>query len=116
MKGEDSDLIFLKSIMTSPIITLPSSSTVRKAIQVMRTNKIKHLPVTDITSKEQIIGTVTQEYLAEAIRVAVIEKTFRDYRKVLREALQTNFCKCSNYNAIFWFADDCPSIIRYNFR
>src|ERR1044072_44509 len=85
MKGEDYDLIFLKSIMTSPIITLPSSSTVRKAIQVMRTNKIKHLPVTDITNKEQIIGTVTQEYLAEAIRVAVIEKTFRGYRKVIRE-------------------------------
>ena len=85
MKGEDSDLIFLKSIMTSPIITLPRSSTVRKAIQVMRTHKIKHLPVTDITNKEQIIGTVTQEYLAEAIRVAVIEKTFRGYRKVIRE-------------------------------
>src|ERR1044071_6959368 len=50
MKGEDSDLIFLKSIMTSPIITLPSSSTVRKAIQVMRTNKIKHLPVTERTN------------------------------------------------------------------
>ena len=31
MKGEDSDLISLKSIMTSPIITLPSSSTVRQA-------------------------------------------------------------------------------------
>ena len=85
MKGEDSDLVFLKSIMTSPIITLPSSSTMREAIQVMRTNKIKHLPVTDITNKEQIIGTVTQEYLAEAIRVAVIEKTFRGYRKVIRE-------------------------------
>ena len=85
MKGEDSDLVFLKSIMTSPIITLPSSSTVRKAIQVMRTNKIKHLLVTDITNKEQIIGTVTQEYLAEAIRIAVVEKTFRGYRKVIRE-------------------------------
>ena len=91
MKGEDSDLIFLKSIMTSPIITLPSSSTVRKAIQVMRTNKIKHLPVTDITNKEQIIGTVTQEYLAEAIRVAVIEKTFRGYRKVIRERYKPIF-------------------------
>ena len=40
MKGEDSDLVFLKSIMTSPIITLPSSSTVRQAIQLMRTHKI----------------------------------------------------------------------------
>ena len=65
MKGEDSDLVSIKSIMTSPIITLPSSATVKEAIQIMRTNKIKHLPVTDITNKEQIIGTVTQEYLAK---------------------------------------------------
>src|SRR5687767_155228 len=85
MKGEDSDLVFLKSIMTSPIITLPSSSTVKEAIELMRIHKIKHLPVTDITKKEQIIGTVTQQYLAEVIRIAVIEKTFRSYRKVIRE-------------------------------
>src|SRR5215208_1813384 len=85
MKGEDSDLVSLKSIMTSPIITLPSSATVKEAIQIMRIHKIKHLPVTDITNKEQIIGTVTQEYLAEVIRIAVIEKTFRGYRKVIRE-------------------------------
>src|SRR5829696_4182515 len=90
MKGEDSDLVFLKSIMTSPIITLPSSSTVRQAIKVMRAHKIKHLPVTDSTNnddeeKKIIIGTVTQQYLAEIIRIAVVEKTFRSYRKIIRE-------------------------------
>ena len=90
MKGEDSDLVFLKSIMTSPIITLPSSSTVRQAIQLMRTHKIKHLPVTDSTNdnddnEKKIIGTVTQQYLAEIIRIAVVEKTFRSYRKIIRE-------------------------------
>src|SRR5688500_15204420 len=91
MKGEDSDLVFLKSIMTSPIITLPSSATVRQAIQLMRAHKIKHLPVTDTTDNndkeddEKIIGTVTQQYLAEVIRIAVIEKTFRSYRKIIRE-------------------------------
>ncbi len=89
MKGEDSDLVFLKSIMTSPIITLPSSSTVRQAIKVMRAHKIKHLPVTDSTNNNieewKIIGTVTQEYLAEVIRIAIIEKTFRSYRKIIRE-------------------------------
>ena len=89
MKGEDSDLVFLKSIMTSPIITLPSSSTVRQAIQLMRAHKIKHLPVTDSTNNDdeekKIIGTVTQQYLAEVIRIAVIEKTFRSYRKIIRE-------------------------------
>jgi trk system potassium uptake protein len=88
MKGEDSDLISLKSIMSSPIITLPSSSTVRQAIQLMHSHKIKHLPVTDSTDTDEekkIIGTVTLEYLAEAIRIAVIEKTFRSYRKIIRE-------------------------------
>ena len=88
MKGEDSDLVFLKSIMTSPIISLPSSSTVKEAIKLMHSNKIKHLPVTDNTdnnNEEKIIGTVTQEYLAEIIRIAVIEKTFRSYRKIIRE-------------------------------
>ncbi|HEY6658351.1 MAG TPA: potassium transporter TrkG, partial [Nitrososphaeraceae archaeon] len=87
MKGEDSDLITIKSIMASPIISLPSSSTVIQAIQLMRAHKIKHLPVTDSTDndKEKIIGTVTQQYLAEKIRIAVIEKTFRSYRKIIRE-------------------------------
>ena len=88
MKGEDSDLISLKSIMSSPIITLPSSSTVRQAIQLMRVHKIKHLAVNDSSNNDEgkkIIGTVTQQYLAEIIRIAVIEKTFRSYRKIIRE-------------------------------
>jgi len=85
MEGEDSDLVSIKSITSSPIISLPSSATVKQSIEIMRIHKIKHLPVTDITNKEQIIGTVTQEYLAEAIRVAVVEKTFRGYRKIIRE-------------------------------
>src|SRR5215208_3064328 len=93
MKGEDSDLITIKSIMASPIISLPSSSTVRQAIQLMRAHKIKHLPVTDSTDNdnEKIIGTVTQQYLAEVIRIAVIEKTFRSYRKIIRERYKPIF-------------------------
>src|SRR5215211_165807 len=103
MKGEDSDLVFLKSIMTSPIITLPISSTVRKAIQLMRTDKIKHLPVTDSTRnlEGKIIGIVTLEYLAEIIRISVIEKTFRGYRKVIREHYKPIF---ANVAIILQFA------------
>src|SRR5829696_3019083 len=103
MKGEDSDLVFLKSIMTSPIITLHSSSTVRQAIQLMRAHKIKHLPVTDSTSNQEgeILGTVTQEYLAEVIRIAVIEKTFRSYRKIIREHYKPIF---ANVAIILQFA------------
>ncbi|HEY9485452.1 MAG TPA: CBS domain-containing protein [Nitrososphaeraceae archaeon] len=98
MKGEDSDLISLKSIMSSPIITLPSSSTVRQAIQLMRVHKIKHLAVTDSTNNgegKKIIGTVTQHNLAEIIRIAVIEKTFRSYRKIIREHYKPIFANVS---------------------
>src|SRR5688500_6518600 len=105
MKGEDSDLISIKSIMTSPIISLPSSSTVKQAIETIRTHKIKHLHFSDGTNSEdegkKIIGTVTQEYLAEVIRVAVIEKTFRSYRKIIREHYKPIF---ANVAIILQFA------------
>jgi trk system potassium uptake protein TrkH len=69
----------------------------------MRTHKIKHLPVTDSTRnlEGEIIGTVTLEYLAEIIRISVIEKTFRGYRKVIREHYKPIF---ANVAIILQFA------------
>ncbi len=83
-RGEDSDFVDLKSIMSSPIITISSTATVKQAIDLMRKNRIKRLPVTadkigDI-SNDKIIGIVTQESLAYAVRGSVIERTFRPYR------------------------------------
>ena len=82
MRGEDSDTVYLKSIMTSPIITLSSRGTVEQALQLMRINQIKRIPITDNVS---IIGMVTQRALADAVRNAVIETTFRSYRVAIRE-------------------------------
>jgi trk system potassium uptake protein len=83
-RGEDSDFVNLESIMSSPIITIASSATVKQAIDLMRINKIKRLPVTkDKTGNDNnntIIGIVTQESLAYAVRGSVIERTFRPYR------------------------------------
>jgi len=89
-RGEDSDFVNLKSIMSSPIITIPSSATVKQALDLMRKNKIKRLPVTaekitekvghDDINNGKIIGIVTQELLAYAVRGSVIERTFRPYR------------------------------------
>ena len=83
-RGEDSDFVNLKSIMSSPIITISSTATVKQALDLMRRNRIKRLPVTadkigDI-SNDKIIGIVTQESLAYAVRGSVIERTFRPYR------------------------------------
>src|SRR5215212_3872098 len=82
-RGEDPDFVNLKSIMSSPIITISSSATVKQAIDLMRINKIKRLPVTTDKiddNNNKIIGIVTQESLAYAVRGSVIERTFRPYR------------------------------------
>src|ERR687891_1824917 len=89
-RGEDSDFVNVKSIMSSPIITISSSATVKQALDLMRKHKIKRLPVTadkitekvshDDINNGKIIGIVTQETLAYAVRGSVIERTFRPYR------------------------------------
>jgi trk system potassium uptake protein TrkH len=82
MRGEDSDQVLLKSIMSSPVISLSAKGTVRQALELMRVNTIKHLPITD---NIKILGLVTQEELANAIRTSVLERTFRSYRSIIRE-------------------------------
>jgi trk system potassium uptake protein TrkH len=83
-RGEDSDFVNLKSIMSSPIITISSSAIVRQALDLMLKNRIKRLPVTadkiGDDNNNKIIGIVTQESLAYAVRGSVIERTFRPYR------------------------------------
>jgi trk system potassium uptake protein len=81
MKGEDSDQIKLKNIASSPLVTLSANGTVRQALELMRVNAIKHVPVTD---NVHILGLVTQDELANAIRTSVLERTFRSYRSTVR--------------------------------
>jgi trk system potassium uptake protein len=82
MKGEDSDEVFLKSIMSSPLVTLSPKGTVKQALNLMRLNQIKRIPVADTFG---IVGVVTQEALANAVRTSVIERTFSRYRSAMRE-------------------------------
>ena len=82
MRGEDSDEVAIKTIMTSPLITISAKANARQALELMRLNVIKRIPVTD---NIHILGMVTQEGLAHAIRTSVLEKTFRPYRAVIRE-------------------------------
>jgi trk system potassium uptake protein len=82
MKGEDSDEVFLKTIMSTPLVTISPTGTVKQALHLMRLNQIKRLPVTDTSG---ILGVVTQEALANAVRTSVIERTFSRYRGLIRE-------------------------------
>jgi trk system potassium uptake protein len=82
MSGAHSDKTLLNTIMSSPIVTLSSKATVRQALNIMRLNSIKRIPIVD---DEKVLGIVTQEGLANAIRTSVLEKTFRTYRVIVRE-------------------------------
>jgi trk system potassium uptake protein len=82
MRGEDSDQVTIKSIMSSPLITISAKANVRQALELMRLNLIKRIPVTD---NVHILGMVTQVGLANAIRTSVLERQFRSYRVVIRE-------------------------------
>ncbi len=82
MTGKDSDQIFIKAIMSYPVITISAKATVKDALELMRVNTIKRIPVTD---NIRILGIITQESLANVIRTSVLEKTFRPYRALVRE-------------------------------
>ena len=75
-------MFFLKSIMSAPLVTISPKGTVKQALQLMRLNQIKRIPVADTFG---ILGVVTQEALANAVRTSVIERTFSRYRSEIRE-------------------------------
>jgi len=82
MKGEDSDYIYLKSVMSTPLVSISARGTVRQALQLMRLNQVKRIPITDTSG---VVGVVTQETLAHAVRTFVIERTFSKYRNFVRD-------------------------------
>ncbi len=84
--GGDSDLILLKSIMTSPLITASAKATVKEVLGLMRFYKIKRVPIVE---DDRVLGIVTQKALADSIRTSVLERTFRNYRAAIREQLKT---------------------------
>ena len=81
-KGEDSDTVPLRKVMSSPIVTISPNTPVKEALQLMRVNAVKRIPIRGNDST--IIGLVTQKSLADAIRTSVIERTFRQYRSSIR--------------------------------
>ena len=82
VRGDDSDKVLLRDIMSSPLITISAKANARQALDLMRLNSIKRIPVTDNIS---ILGIVTREGLAHAIQTSVLERIFRPYRSVIRE-------------------------------
>ncbi|HEY8139487.1 MAG TPA: potassium transporter TrkG [Nitrososphaera sp.] len=82
IKGEESDKIVIKEVMSSPVITLNSKATVKQALNQMRVHRVKRIPIKDGTS---IIGIVTQPALADVIRTSVLERTIKRAKATLTE-------------------------------
>lgn len=60
----------LKQIMSSPLVTIEQYLTLRNALEVMRKNHIRKLPV--ISKKRVVVGMVYQATIAAAIRKATV--------------------------------------------
>ena len=58
MKGERLRSNIIRSIASSPVISLSANGSVRQGLELMRVNAIKHIRVTD---NIYILGLVTQE-------------------------------------------------------
>ncbi len=58
----------LKDIMSSPLITIEESATLQEALHKMRDNNIRKLPI--ISKKDQVIGIIFQDKIANLIRDA----------------------------------------------
>ena len=58
----------LKQIMSSPLVTIDQYLTLRNALEIMRKNHIRKLPV--ISKKQVVVGMVYQATIAAAIRKA----------------------------------------------
>ncbi len=58
----------LKQIMSSPLVTIDQYLTLRNALEIMRKNNIRKLPV--VSKKQVVVGMVYQTTIAAAIRKA----------------------------------------------
>jgi trk system potassium uptake protein TrkH len=83
--GGDSDVVILKSIMTTPIVTANTKATTREVLGIMKVYRIKRVPIIE---DGRVLGIVTQKTLADSIRTSVLERTFRKYRSSIRDQLK----------------------------
>lgn len=57
--------MLIEEIMTKDVLTLTSTNTVLEALELMRLNKIRHIPI--ITDEKSVIGIITDRDLKEVI-------------------------------------------------
>jgi len=61
----------VRKLMVRQLVTIPPNTSILKAIQVMRQNSIRHLPVVD---RENFVGFVTEGDLRQASLLSMVDK------------------------------------------
>lgn len=81
--------MIVEEIMKSDVSTLTSDSTIADAIQMMKTKRIRHLPVID--TDHQIIGLVTDRDIKDATPSIFYASDHSDVlQKPVKEIMRTN--------------------------
>jgi acetoin utilization protein AcuB len=81
--------MIVEEIMKSDVSTLTSDNTIEDAIQLMKTKRIRHLPVID--KSQHIIGLVTDRDIKDATPSIFYATGKRDIlKKTVKEIMRTN--------------------------
>ena len=73
-EGIDSAKVLVADVMTTPLVTVPSTATVEEASEKMMTYNIRYLPVVE---EEEVVGIVAAKDIALALAK---EQNFEDVR------------------------------------
>ncbi|MFY3792224.1 acetoin utilization AcuB family protein [Ureibacillus sp. MALMAid1270] len=65
--------MLVEEIMTTELITLSPNSTISEAVQIMKDNKIRHIPIVDENKK--LVGLVSSKTLKNEISLNAITET-----------------------------------------
>jgi signal-transduction protein with cAMP-binding, CBS, and nucleotidyltransferase domain len=95
-KEERSSKVFVQNIMSTPVITVDSSSPLRQAANIMIQNKVRHLLVVGDSGADGIVSTsdfanfLKQNVDMDEVNAAIIKSLLEEKENELEEGMNPN--------------------------
>ena len=80
--------MIVEEMMQKKVITLQPTHTIKDAIQVLRENKIRHLPITDIAGK--VVGIISDRDIKQATPFTKLEQNEHERMTITLDKIMTN--------------------------